>query len=213
MSTNDVLKAQFRDKSAPLGKMRRDGFVPGVVYGKGFDGVDIMVPKQTLSSFFHNSGKVFEVQVEGHGKHLVALDDVQRGHLGGDYIHFSFHKVSASEKTTITLPIHFTGESAGTKEGGVVYPVIHEVEVRGLPKDFPEFIEIDVTELGMNGHWTLKDITPPKGMEWAHSEEDSIVSCHAPRVKAVEETVEEVTAEATPEGEITPVEDSEKQAA
>ncbi|EQC52226.1 ribosomal protein L25, Ctc-form [Bacteriovorax sp. DB6_IX] len=212
VSTNDVLKAQFRDKAAPVKKMRRDGWVPGVVYGKGFDGIDIMVPKMSLSKFFHHSGKVFEVEVEGHGKHLVTLDDVQRGNLGTDYIHFSFHKVSAKEKTTVTLPIHFIGEAKGTKEGGVVYPVLHEVEVRGLPKDFPEFIEVDVTELEMNGHWTLGDIKPPRGIEWAHALEDNMVTCHAPRVKVVEEPAAEVEA---PEahGDITPVETEEKEAA
>lgn len=210
MSTNDVLKAHFRDSDAPVKSLRKDGFVPGTVYGKGFSPVHIMVPKQTLTKFFNHSGKVFEVEVEGHGKHLVTLEDLQRGHMGTDYIHFSFHKVSAKEKTTISLPFHFVGEASGSKEGGVVYPVMHEVSVTGLPKDFPEFIEVDVTELSMNGHWTLGDITPPKGLEWAHDASDNVVTCHAPRVKVVETPTTEVE---SVEGEITPVEETEKQAA
>ena len=214
MSTSDVLKAQWRDYSASTTKMRNDGWVPGVVYGKGFEGLNIMVPKQKLSKFFHHSGKVFEVEVEGHGKHLVALDDVQRGHLGTDFVHFSFHKVSAKEKTTVTLPIHFIGETKASSEGGVVYPVFHEVEVKGLPKDLPEYVEIDVTELGMDEHWCLKDITPPTGCEWAHNAEDNVVSCHMPKV-VKEPEVEETAAVIEPqvEGDITPVETEEKKAA
>ena len=199
MSTKDVLAAKFRDPSAPLTTMRKDGWVPGVVFGKDYKGLNIMVPRIELAKFFHHSGKVFEVEVEGHGKHLVALSEVQRGHLGTEFTHFSFHKVSATEKTTVTIPIHFVGESHASKEGGVVYPVLHEVEVKGLPRDLPEFVEIDVTSLEMNGHWTFADITPPKGCEWAMDAEDTIVSCHLPRVKVVEEPVEAPAAEFAPE--------------
>ena len=186
MSTNDVLKAKHRDLESSTTWMRKEGWVPGVVFGKDFDGLNIMVPKIDLKKFFHSSGKVFEVQVEGHGKHLVAVDEVQRGHLGNDYVHFSFHKVNANEHVTVEVPIHFVGEAVGTKEGGVVYPVINEVTLKGLPKDIPEFWECDVTSLEMNGHWSFEDVTPPKGCEWAGNLDTSIVSCHAPKVVSLE---------------------------
>lgn len=195
MSTKDVLKAKFREEGAPLSKMRKDGWVPGVVFGKDFKGVNIMVPKQNLTQFFHHSGKIFEVEVEGYGKHLVALDEVQRGYTGSDFIHFSFHKVNAKVKTIVTLPIHFVGETYAAKEGGVVYPVHHEVDVKGYPKDLPEFVTIDVSKLGMNEHYTYADCTPPAGCEWACDVHDTVVSCHIPRVKVVEEVVTEVAAE------------------
>ena len=216
VSTNDILEAFHRDIDASLAKARKDGWVPGIVYGKGFEAVHIQVKKTELSKFLRHSGKVFEVSVKGHGKHLVAMDELQRGHLGTDYTHFSFHKVSASEKTTVTLPIHFEGNAHGTKEGGVVNTVMNEVEVRGLPKDLPEFVTVDVSTLDLNGHWTLGDITPPAGCEWAHNTEDNVVSCAMPKLKIVEEpTTEEVAAEATteaPEGEITPVEETKEAA-
>lgn len=212
VSTNDVLKAQYRDTAAPLKSMRKDGFVPGTVYGKGFDSVNIMVPKASLQKFFTHSGKIFEVEVEGHGKHLVAIDQLQRGPMGSDYIHFSFHKVSADVKTTVTLPIHFVGKAVGSSEGGIVYPAIHEVEVKGYPKDFPEFVEVDVSDLKMDSHFALKDITPPKSLEWAHAANDSVVSCHAPRIKSVSAPVEEVVAVETV-AVVTPVESTEKKAA
>jgi large subunit ribosomal protein L25 len=212
VSTNQVLKAHYRDGSKSATKMRTEGWVPGTVYGKGFEGINIMVPKIELAKFFHHSGKVFEVEVDGHGKHLVALDNVQRGHLGTDYIHFSFHKVAANKETTVTLPIHWTGTAVGTKEGGQVYPAIHEAHITGLPKDLPESIEIDVTELAMDSFWTWADVSAPKGCKWDHNMEDHIVSCHMPKVKA--EPVEEETAavvEPTAEGEAQVEE--EKQAA
>lgn len=201
MSTKDVLKAKFRDAYAPLPAMRKDGYVPGVVFGKDFKGLNIMVAKTELAKFFHHSGKVFEVEVEGNGKHLVALDEVQRGYLGTEFTHFSFHKVNAKEKTIVTLPIHFVGETKASKDGGVVYPVIHEVDVKGLPKDFPEYVEINVASLGMNDHWTFEDIKPPMGCTWACDMHDTVVSCHLPKVKVVAETVEteiEVAAEVAP---------------
>lgn len=186
VSTHHVLKAKHRDLENSTTWMRNEGWVPGVVFGKDFNGLNIMVPKTELKKFFHSSGKVFEVEVDGHGKHLVAVEEVQRGHLGTDYVHFSFHKVKANEKTTVTIPVHFIGEAKGTKEGGVVHPIINEVTLKGLPKDIPEHWEIDVTGLEMNHHWTFDDLTPPHGCEWAGNLDTNIVSCHAPKVVSLE---------------------------
>lgn len=89
VSTHHVLKAKHREVKNSTAWMRKEGWVPGVVFGKDFDGLNIMVAKTELKKFFHSSGKVFEVEVNGHGKHLVAVEEIQRGHLGTDYLHFS----------------------------------------------------------------------------------------------------------------------------
>ncbi len=194
-NVSGILKAKHRDITASTHTMRTEGWVPGVVFGKDFSGLNIMVPKIELKKFFHSSGKVFEVEVDGHGKHLVAVDEVQKGHLGSDYVHFSFHKVKANEKTTVTIPIHFVGDAIGAKEGGIVHPVINEVTFKGLPKDIPEFWEVDVAELDMNGHWTFADLTPPTGCEWVGNIDTNVVTCHAPKVVSID------TPEAKVEGE------------
>ncbi|MDD0852069.1 50S ribosomal protein L25 [Halobacteriovorax sp. GB3] len=209
----ELLKTEWRDDKvkAPLTRMRRDGWVPGVLFGKGFESTSFMVRKNDLTKFLHHSGKVFEVEVKGYGKHLVSLDNVQWDHMGDFIKHISFHKISANEKTIVKLPIHFVGEAVGIKEGGVVQQVMQEVEVKGLPKDMPEFLEFDISSLGFHSHFTLHDVTLPKGLEFHHDMEDTLVSCHPP--KKVVETVEETVAQPELVGKETVVEDEVKEAA
>lgn len=187
----ELLKTQHRQ--GPVKSLRKEGNVPGVVYGKGMESVNFQVNSLSMKKFLSHSGKVFEVEVAGSGKHLVSLDNVQWDNMGDKMVHVSFHKISANEKTTVTLPIHFEGTAVGTKSGGLVQHVMNEVEVKGLPKDMPEFITVDVAGLDIHGHLSLKDIAAPKGLEWAHDEEASVVSCHPAKVEAVVEEAAEVT--------------------
>lgn len=202
----ELLKTEWRQE--PVKSIRKSGYVPGVVYGKGMESVNFQVPSISISKFLHHSGKVFEVEVAGKGKHLVSLDNVQWDHMGDRMLHVSFHKISANEKTTVTLPIHFEGEAAGKKEGGIVQHVLHEVDVTGLPGDMPESITVNISELAVHGHFTLGDIACPKGLEWAHDVEASVVSCHPPKVEVVEEESTDVTEEVVAE-----VESEEQEAA
>jgi large subunit ribosomal protein L25 len=204
----ELLKTQHR--AEPVKSIRKEGYVPGVVYGKGMESVTFKVDSHSITKFLHHSGKVFEVEVAGQGKHLVSLDNVQWDNMGDKMMHIAFHKISANEKTTVTLPIHFEGTAVGSKSGGIVQHVMNEVEVKGLPKDMPEFISVDVAGLDIHGHLSLKDIPAPKGLEWAHDVEANVVSCHPPKAEVVEETVEEVAAVETEE---VVAETEEKQAA
>ena len=193
----ELLKTQHR--AEPVKSIRKEGFVPGVICGKGMESVSFKVSSQSISKFLHHSGKVFEVEVAGQGKHLVSLDNVQMDNMGDKMMHVSFHKISANEKTTITLPFHFEGSAAGSKSGGIVQHVMNEVEVSGLPKDMPEFISVDIAGLDIHGHISLKDIQAPKGLEWASDIEANVVSCHPPKAEVVEEVVEEAAAAASEE--------------
>ncbi|EQC48890.1 ribosomal protein L25, Ctc-form [Bacteriovorax sp. BSW11_IV] len=180
----ELLKTEFRDHKfkAPLRKMRTEGWVPGVLYGKGFASVNFMVKSMDFRKFNEHSGKVFEVEVKGYGKHLVTLDSIQYDHMGDFIQHIAFHKIAENEKTVVSLPIHLVGEAAGIKAGGMVQHVLHEAEVKGFPKDFVEFIEFDVSNLELHGHFCLKDIPLPKGLEWHEDINSNVVSCHPPRV-------------------------------
>jgi len=185
----ELLKAEKRENKtiAPLNRMRKDGFVPGVIFGKDMESILFKVPFHTIKTFLHHSGKVFQVEVPGEGKHLVNLDDIQYNHLGNEMFHISFHKIVENQATTVTLPIVIHGEAKGIKAGGIVNQVLNEVQVKGLPKDMPEYIEVIVDELDVHGHFALKDIKAPKGLEWAHDIEDNVVSCHPPKIHVVAE--------------------------
>ncbi len=193
--------------------LRKEGWVPGVIYGKGTEPVHFKVPAMKLKKFLGRSGKVFEVEVTGYGKHLVNVQDIQWDHFGDTMMHVAFHKLQANQKTKVTVPIHWAGEAPGHKAGGVVNHAYNEIELYGLPKDFPEYYEVNVDTLEMNGNIHLEDLTPPRGCEFTNTDNPVIVSCHPP--KKVEETTEEVAPEVI--GEATPEEatttDEEKSAA
>ena len=210
----ELLKAEFRDDKfkAPLKAMRKEGYVPGCIYGKDFDGVNFKVPFSAAKKFFAHSGQVFEVEVTGHGKHLVSIDNLQWDHFGDKLMHVAFHKIAAGHETTLKLPIVIHGEAAGIKAGGIVQQVLNEVECKGLPKDFPEYIEVMVDELDVHGHISLGDIKAPKGLTFVSSLEANIVSCHPPKVEIVPE-VEEVTEVVAEEAAVEAPAAEEKEAA
>jgi large subunit ribosomal protein L25 len=189
--------------------LRKEGWVPGVIYGKGTEPVHFKVPAMKLKKFLHHSGKVFEVEVTGYGKHLVNVQDIQWDHFGDTMIHVAFHKLQANQKTKVTVPIHWVGEAPGHKAGGVVNHAYNEIELYGLPKDIPEYYEVNVDTLEMNANFHLDELTPPAGCTFTDKDNPVIVSCHPP--KKVEETKEEVTPEVI--GEAPTASDEEKSAA
>ena len=191
----EVLKTSQRETGHQVKpkQLRKEGWVPGVIFGKGAEPVHFKVPSMTLSKFLHHSGQVFEVEVESAGKHLVNVQEIQWNHLGNELIHVAFHKLQAGQKTKITIPIHWVGDAKGHKEGGVVHHAYNEVELEGLPKDMPEFYEIDITELELNGSYHFSDLTPPKGCTFTNTEDHMMVSIHM--AKIVEEVAPEVTEE------------------
>lgn len=189
--------------------LRKEGWVPGVIYGKGTEPVHFKVPAMKLKKFLHHSGKVFEVEVTGYGKHLVNVQDIQWDHFGDTMIHVALHKLQANKKTRVSVPIHWVGEAPGHKAGGVVNHAYNEIELYGLPKDIPEYYEVYVDTLEMNGNFHLDELTPPAGCTFTDKDNPVIVSCHPP--KKVEETTEEVTPEVI--GEAPAASDDEKSAA
>lgn len=184
-----------RDHSTKI--LRKKGYVPGIIYGKGLESLPIMVPGSKLHKFLESSGRVFEVQVSKGQTFLVNLDNIQWDHMGNQALHVAFHKLEAGVKTRVTIPIHFVGESKGHKlEGGVIHQAYSEIEVEGLPKDMPEYIEIDISDLDVNSAIHLSEINPPQGCSWYGVDPEIVlISCQPPRAERVEE---EIAPEDTP---------------
>lgn len=195
-----LLKTEARGNrdQMPPNRLRKEGWVPGVIYGKGMDSVPFRVPTAEWKKFWQRShSKIFEVDVAGQ-RHLVSLEKVQKDALGTHVMHLEFHHLNQTEQTIITLPIRLVGEAPGLKAGGIVAMDHHEVDVKGLPRDFVECIEVDVSNLEVNHSIHLGDITPPKGLSWVESPDTVIAHCAIPRMK-VEPEVEAAPAEVASE--------------
>jgi len=184
-------------------RLRRLGRVPGIVYGGGMDPTAITLDRNSLTlqmdreAFFTT---ILNLKV-GDQSQPVVVKEVQRHPARSSILHLDFQRVVEDEEITLTVPIHFLGEeiAVGVREqGGVIEHVLTDVEISCLPAHLPEYLEIDVSGLGLNEILHLSDIRYPEGVtstRLVHGHDSPVVAVHPPRREEVDEA-------AVPEGEV-----------
>ncbi len=202
MSNDFSLNAEVRDdkgKGASR-RLRRQGRVPGIIYGGGKDPVAVSVDHDELINQLKHEAfysHVLEINVGGK-KEKAVLKDLQRHVFKPTVVeHLDLQRVSAKEKLRMQVPLHFEGEKTcpGVKlNGGVITHNMVNVEVSCLPKDLPEYIEVDVSEMNIGDSIHLSDLKMPAGVELvelSHGDDhdQQVASIHQPR--AAKEDVEE----------------------
>jgi len=191
-------------------RLRRAGNVPGVVYGAGKDAVPVQLDHKALFLQFRNEAfhaSILTLDLEGK-KEQVLLRDYQLHPVRNTIQHIDFQRVSASEKIHVKVPFHFINEDVapGVKlAGGLVTHILTEADVSCLPKDLPEFIEVDLTNLEVGHSIHLSEIKVPAGVEFvqlAHGNDAAVVSITKPRGgTAADEAEGEAAASETPAAE------------
>lgn len=208
MSTGFELAAQVRDThgKAAARRMRQTGVIPGVIYGGGKAPQSITLPHDAVlhalqEEAFHSH--ILDIKLDNGQAEKVVLKEVQRHAYKMKVEHVDFMRVSATEKLTMKVPLHFIGEDTapGLEEGGVVSKLMTDLEIKCLPAQLPEFIEVDMSGLHIDQALHLSDIKLPAGVELAHGAVDEahdhpVVSIHKPKVSAEAEEVAEVEAAA-----------------
>ncbi|HEY3809558.1 MAG TPA: 50S ribosomal protein L25/general stress protein Ctc, partial [Steroidobacteraceae bacterium] len=183
-------------------RLRRAGKVPAILYGGEGGPRSITLDHQQLLTLIDKEqfySSIINVNVDAQSQPAI-IRDVQMHPARNAVVHVDLQRVVESEKLKIHLPIHFKGEAAapGVKtQGGVVSHLMQDVEVSCLPKDLPEFLELDLSALNLNESLSLSDIKLPEGVtipELAHRDAH-VVSVHSPR--AAEPEPEAVAAAAT----------------
>ncbi len=171
-------------------RLRRAGKVPGIVYGGSDDAVMITLPHNEI--FHHLEHEAFyshilDLSIDGK-KEKVVLKDLQRHVYKPEVLHVDFLRIKAGEKLSMTVPIHYVNEEkcVGAKAGGVISHVMSELDIQCLPKDLPEYIEIDLLEVELGTTIHLGDLQLPEGVEiyaLAHGGDASqpVVSVNAPK--------------------------------
>ena len=179
-------------------RLRREGRVPAIVYGGGQDPTPISLERNSLvlqmdQEAFYTS--ILNINL-GSKKQPVVVKDVQRHPSKSTVVHVDFQRVVADEEITLTVQIHFVGEqnAIGVKQqGGVIEHTTTEVEISCLPANLPEYLELDVSALELNGVLHLSDIKLPEGVtstQLAHGHDSPVVAIHPPR-REEEEVTEE----------------------
>ena len=198
-------------------RLRRAGKLPGIVYGTGKEVTMISLDQNNLGHQLENEAfysSILTLNI-GDESEQVVLKDLQRHPYKRMVLHADFQRIDAKAKLTMRVPLHFINETTcvGVKTGGgVISHVMTDLEISCLPKDLPEYIEVDLANVDLNETVHLSDLVLPEGVEiyaLLHGGDDSlpVASVHAPRVEEVDEPAEaaEEGAEAA-EGE-TPAKD------
>jgi len=184
-------------------RLRRESKVPGIVYGAGKDATPIQLDHKDLwfklkNEAFHASILDMEVGTE---KAQVLLRDYQMHPFRPLILHADFQRVAADQKIHMRVPLHFVNEqnSPGVKvAGGLVQHVLQDLEVSCLPKDLPEFIEVDLSELQAGHSLHLSSLKLPPGVEAIvpKGEDPTVATVVIPRVMTAEEEAAEAAAAA-----------------
>ncbi len=187
MSVTFELKAEPR---GDLGKgasrrLRRAGKVPAILYGGGQDPQPLVLNHLDILNQLKNEAVYSHVLTLNLGDRTesAVLRDLQRHPFKPTILHIDFLRVSADRKLRVHVPLHFVNEetSRGVKQqGGVVSRALIDIEIACLPKDLPEFIEVDLSDLGMGEALHLSQVPLPAGVELADkiapgSDQDAIV--------------------------------------
>lgn len=196
-------------------RLRRTNLVPAIVYGVGKEATAITLKANELTKKLESEAfysQVLSMNI-GKKKESVILRDLQRHPFKAIILHADFLRIDAKKVIQVHLPLHLINDDIahGVKmEGGVINRVLTEVEISCLPKDLPEFIEVDLTDLKLGESIHLTDLVVPKGVEivaLAHDadHDTAVVSIHkAKEVVEDEPVVDEADAEAeeaSPDGD------------
>ncbi|MDG2171570.1 MAG: 50S ribosomal protein L25/general stress protein Ctc [Gammaproteobacteria bacterium] len=178
--------------------IRREGLVPGIIYGAGKAEEIISLNKFEVAKNLENDAfysQVLDISLEGK-KQQVILRDIQRHPAKREILHMDFQRIKADEKINVTVPINFINEdiAPGVKiDGGVISHLISELEIVSLPANIPENITVDLKDLSIDKSIHLSELTLPEGVEITllqHGVEDSdmaVVVIHKARAEEVEE--------------------------
>ena len=196
-----TLNAELRSdlgKGASRRLRRLASLVPAVVYGGDKAPESISMLAKEVAKLLENEAAyshIIELNVGGT-KQNVVIKALQRHPAKGHVMHADFVRVVAGQKLTAVVPVHFINEAAPVKKGGEISHVTSELEVSCLPKDLPEFIEVDLADAEVGTIIHLSDLKAPKGVEFvalAHGDDKAVANVHAPRVAP--EATEEGAAE------------------
>lgn len=186
-------------------RLRRQGLVPGVIYGVGNDSVSFKVDARRLRAVLTEGHALFDVEVDGGGAQPVIVKDQQRHPVRGHVYHLDLLRVRLDEKIQATVALELEGveEAPGVKEGGVLEHVTREVTIEALPTDIPDRIVADVSGMGIAETLMLSSLAAQADIEILGDLDEIVVATiTAPSEIVEEEEIEEEAGLVGEEGEV-----------
>ena len=188
-------------------RLRKEGLVPGVLYGKGSTRAIVVKERALRAALTGPSGlhAIVDVVIEGQTTpHHAVLKDFQRHPIRGTLTHVDFHEVRLDRPIQATVSVELVGESPGSKQGGIVQQVSREIQVEALPTAIPEHVDADISSLEVGGTVRIEDLPAIEGVTYLDDPQTVLATCSIPRgiteLEAEEAAAAEAEAEEAAEG-------------
>lgn len=170
MSNTISLKAEQRRRNgtADVRRLRREGLIPAVIYGKGVDNLNLKIDERSFTRLMQEQETdniLVNLDIEGESaSHLALVQKIQYNPLNGKLLHVDFMVVSDAKEITALVPLHLEGTPKGVKQGGVFDQLMHTLEVRCVPSRLPASIEVDISNIGIGGVLHVSDLNLGEGV-------------------------------------------------
>ena len=188
-AARDTLKVESRDEfgSRTSRRLRRDGFVPGIVYGGKGDTRHFKVNARTADTFLAGGHTLFDLELGDDSKVPVVVKEQQHHPVRGDLIHIDFLEVKLDEAIQADVAIELLGteDAPGVVEGGVLEHVTREITIEALPTEIPEVIHADASGMSIGDTLQLSMVPPPQGVTYVADdpEEVTVATLSPPRLE------------------------------
>ena len=206
------VSARERTGSRDARRLRKQGLVPGVLYGRGRTPHPICVSERELRRALtgdHGLHAILDVVLAGQKTtHASILKEAQRDPVKGRVVHIDLQEVRLDQPIQAQVVVELGGEPEGVKEGGVLSQVVREINVEALPMEIPDRLELDVTGMAIGDTLRLADLAAREGVTFLDDPEETVLATVTLPTRIVEPEPEEVTelpeGVEVPEGEEAP---------
>lgn len=195
-----TLRAEPRTEigTRPARRLRRDGRIPAVVYGRGSESLSVTVASRDLFSVLHTEAglnALINVELDGGDSVLTVAREIQRHPVRGDITHLDFIKVALDEAIQADVGVEYTGIPVGVQsDGGFVETIAATVSISALPTEIPAGIEVAIDELGIGDTLKVSDLPEIEGVEYLDDPDQPLVTVLLPKIEE-EPEVEEIEGE------------------
>ena len=178
---------RVKERKRDAKRLLRGGKIPGILYGPKTSPVALELNKKEFTSRVAGLEGSHLVRLKSSAPALtdkVALVKQMQYHpISGDVIHADFYEVDLTAKITVRVPLHFIGKAAGVVRGGILQPIVREIEVECLPLDIPEFFNVDVSGLDIGDAIHVEDLAMPEGVTAIYETNFAMVTVATPSVE------------------------------
>lgn len=191
----EALIVEKRDTTGTLRirRLRKEGKVPAVLYGHGQDNINLAIDSRAVSKLVDHGHYI--VSLGGAVTETAMIKEVQWDAFGSRILHLDLARIDASESVEASLPLQMKGEAPGAGLGGMVTQLNHELKITCPANILPDFLEVNIDNLQLDGSITANEVVLPEGAELVGNPLETIITCPPPKGAAVADADEDAASE------------------